>query len=82
MTISLLDRVDYTVGKGENAAYQHFLLFPQCFPKLSFLGSLKVRIVWQRVNKQLDSPCQRGFKKCGHHPEENNSLLLTKVSEK
>ena len=20
-------------GKGENAGYQHFLLFPQCFPK-------------------------------------------------
>ena len=27
------------VGKGENAAYQHFLLFPQCFQKVSFLGS-------------------------------------------
>ena len=21
------------VGKGENASYQHFLLFPQCFQK-------------------------------------------------
>ena len=25
-----------TVGKGENAAYQHFLCFPQCFQQ-SFL---------------------------------------------
>ena len=30
--LSLL-RVENTVGKGENAGYQHFLLFSQCFPK-------------------------------------------------
>ena len=43
--------VENTVGKGENAGYHHFLLFPQCFPKPSLtLGSLKVEIVWsQRV---------------------------------
>ena len=28
MMISLLDRVENTLGKGENAVYQHFLLFP------------------------------------------------------
>ena len=40
MMISLLDRIENTVGKGENAVgkgenagYQHFLLFPLCFPK-------------------------------------------------
>ena len=42
MMISLFDRVENTAGKGENAGYQHFLLFPQCFQKASFLGSLKV----------------------------------------
>ena len=26
------------MGKGENAGYQHFLLFPQCYQKASFLG--------------------------------------------
>ena len=26
-----LGRVEDIVGKGENAGYQHFLLFPQCF---------------------------------------------------
>ena len=41
-----LGRVENIVGKGENAAYQHFLLFPQCFQKLSLSGSLKVGIVW------------------------------------
>ena len=35
-----------TLGKGENAGYQHFLLFPQCFPKFSSSGSLKVGSVW------------------------------------
>ena len=29
MMISLLDRVENNVGKGENAGYQRFLLFPQ-----------------------------------------------------
>ena len=36
-----LGGVENIVGKGENAGYQHFLLFPQCFQKASFSGSLK-----------------------------------------
>ena len=46
MMISLYDRVENTLGKGENVGYQHFHLFPQCFPKPPSLGSLKVGIVW------------------------------------
>ena len=42
----ILGRVENIVGKGENADYQHFLLFPQCFQKLSLSGLLKVGIVW------------------------------------
>ena len=42
MMIIHLDRVENAVGKGENAGYQHFLLFPLCFPNLSSLGLLKV----------------------------------------
>ena len=38
--IFLSDRAKNTVGKGENAGYQQFILFPQCFPKLSFMWSL------------------------------------------
>ena len=43
-----LERVEKIVGKGENAGYQHFLLFPQCFQKASYIniGWLKVGIVW------------------------------------
>ena len=40
------ERVENIVGKGENAGYQHFLLFPLCFQKASFIGWLKVVIVW------------------------------------
>ena len=43
--ISVFDRVENIVGKGEDAGYQHFLLFTQSFQKASFLGSLKVGIV-------------------------------------
>ena len=50
MTISLYDRLENTVGKGENAGNQHFLLFPQCFPKPSSLELLKVRIVLEKLN--------------------------------
>ena len=37
----LFDRIKRIVGKGENVGYQHFLRFPQCFPKPSSLGFSK-----------------------------------------
>ena len=42
----MLGRVQNIVEKGENAGYQHFLLFPQCFQKPSFPEVLKVGIEW------------------------------------
>ena len=36
MMISLYDRVEDIVEKGENVGYQLFLLFPQWFQKFSF----------------------------------------------
>ena len=39
-------KVNNIVGKGENAGYQHFLLFPHCFQKAIFSGPLRVRIMW------------------------------------
>ena len=41
----VLERVENIVGKGENAGYQHFLLFPCCFQKASYTRSLNVWIV-------------------------------------
>ena len=35
---SLFDRVENSVGKGENAGLSAFLVFPKCFPKLSSWG--------------------------------------------
>ena len=49
MIISVFDRVENIVGKGENAGYQHFLLFPQCFQKASFSDKSKDVIVWEWV---------------------------------
>ena len=42
MMISLSDRAENIVRKGENAGYRHFLLFPQCFQKPSISGSLNL----------------------------------------
>ena len=43
--------VENTVGKGEIACYEQFLLFPQCFQKARFPGASKGVIVWEWVNK-------------------------------
>ena len=42
----VLGQIENMVGKGENAGYQHFLVFQQCFQKSSFPRSLNVGIVW------------------------------------
>ena len=38
----VLGTAENIVGIGENAGYQHFLLFPQCFQKASFLESYNI----------------------------------------
>ena len=57
MAISLLDRVENSVGKGENAGFQQFLLFPPCLSKPSSLTLLKVRIVWYSLFFHLICKC-------------------------
>ena len=49
MIISVFDRVENTAGKGENAGYQHFLLFPQYFQRVSFPDASKSVTVWEWV---------------------------------
>ena len=49
MIISVFDGVEYIVGKVENAGFQHFLLFPQCFEKAFFPETSKGVIVWEWV---------------------------------
>ena len=46
----LSKRVENTVGKGEIAHYEQFLLFPHCFQKACFQAASKGGIVWEWVN--------------------------------
>ena len=45
VTIFLFERVETTVGEGENAGYQHFLLFP-VFSITFFFRVVKSLDVW------------------------------------
>ena len=51
----VLGRVEKIIGKGENAGYQHFFLFPQCFQKASFSELLKVRIMCGNLRVKGDN---------------------------
>ena len=50
-------RVENTVGKGEIARYEQFLLLPQYFQKACFARASEGVIVWEWVNETLVSPC-------------------------
>ena len=43
---AVYDTVENIVEKGENAGYQHFLLFPQCFQNPASQEFLNLGIVW------------------------------------
>ena len=45
--------VENTVGKGEIARYEQFLLFPQRFQKACFPGASKGVIVWEWVKSKF-----------------------------
>ena len=49
----LSKRVENTVGKGEIARYEQFLLFPQCFQKAGFPGASKGVVVWEWVKSEI-----------------------------
>ena len=42
----VFDRVENNLEKGENAGYQHFLLFPQQFQKTFPAGVSRIFIEW------------------------------------
>ena len=48
--IKLSKPIENTVGKGEIAPYEQFLLFPLCFQRACFPGASKGVIVWEWVN--------------------------------
>ena len=45
-----------TLGKGEIACYEQFLLFPQCFQQACYPGASKGVIVWEWVNSFANKP--------------------------
>ena len=49
--IELSKRVENTVGQGEIARNEQFLLVPQCFQKACFPGASKGVIVWEWVKQ-------------------------------
>ena len=49
MEKKLPKQVENTVGKGEIARNEQFLVFPQCFQKTCFQGMSKGVIVWEWV---------------------------------
>ena len=46
-----LGLVENNLGKGENAGYQHFFLFPQCFQKPSVSGSLNLGLYGKELKQ-------------------------------
>ena len=46
LAVFVFDRVEITVGKGENASFQRFLLLSKYFKNASSLDLLKAIIVW------------------------------------
>ena len=54
--IFVFDRFRNIVRKGENAGYQHFLLFLQCFQKGLYRESLKVGIVGKELTLSQTNP--------------------------
>ena len=49
----LSKREENTVGNGEIARYEQFLIFPQSFQKACFPGASKGVIVWEWVKSYL-----------------------------
>ena len=46
-------RIDNTVGKGEMACYDQFLIFPQCFENTYTAGSKNTGFFGKGLNEEL-----------------------------
>ena len=56
MTKFYCNRLENMVGKGKNAGYQHFLLFPQCFQKASCSEGFEVGIKGLKTKTWVRQP--------------------------
>ena len=70
----VFETVEKIVGKGENAGYQHFLLFPQCLQDLFFkvvksrdcgkgltLSSIYTHLTHSHTMTPFDAPGKQAF---------------------
>ena len=70
--------VENTVGKGEIARYEQFLVFPQCFQKTCTTDTQKPELVWERVNTQSNKEKKR---KCWLHAFTPFPTMLSIISK-
>ena len=57
-------RVENTVGKGDIARYEQFLLFPQCFQKACTAETYKPGLIWESIKSNSGTicrPCRYGL---------------------
>ena len=59
----LSKRVENTMGKGEIARYEQFLLFPECFQEDCFPRASKGVIVWEWVKGFQDTDLKKILRK-------------------
>ena len=53
MMVSLFDMLGNTMGKGENAGYQHFLLFHSIFQSVRYEGRQKSGLCGKELTRNL-----------------------------
>ena len=73
---AVLHRIENIVGKEENAGYQHFLLFPQCFQKGFFIQCVKSHhcVVMGQITVLHTIPIHSSILCCTYY---HGSLFLT-----
>ena len=72
-------RVENTVGKGEIARYEQFLLFPQCFQKARFPEASKGVIVWEWVNPDPKTQIMAYCRPPRHSISRNNGDMMQSI---
>ena len=75
--------IENTVGKGEIAHYEQFLLFPECFQKACFPGASKGVIVWEWVKHAEKYYMLFGFYRSSHFYQKyvTSNLFVLYVTE-
>ena len=83
MIISIFESVENIVGKGENAGYQHFLLFQQCFEKkLLFQKGQNVSLCGNGLTSLRRKTLENVVAHIEHFGNLSNQRIMLNLSEK